>query len=198
MAARQLSDEERQFVEANMGLVYLVVKARYPRRHPAREDAVQLGVLGLIDAVCEHRPERGEFSTLAYACIVNRLRADRGRHDTIRRPGWIFGRSDKAQAMRRSCGRTRRLTADVVAQLVSGEDDPADVAETRDAADRLHSVLPQLKPRTQSILTMWGGGSTLDQIGQRFGVTGERARQVIEAGLTRLRWHMGGPIYRGR
>jgi RNA polymerase sigma factor (sigma-70 family) len=66
------------------------------------------------------------------------------------------------------------------------------VAAAEQARDRVNRLLEYLDPRTREVIRMRTGldGSeemTLEQIGQHFGITKERVRQINVRGMKQLR-----------
>ena len=64
-----------EFVVDNMKLVYGVLHRYYPN-WVTDEDIVQVGTIGLINAVDTYDSTKGEFSSYAYACILNEIRGE--------------------------------------------------------------------------------------------------------------------------
>lgn len=84
-----LTDDERERVEANRGLVGMVVFRWMKLSEDVAEDAIQDGMLGLMRAAQLYDPDRGfTFSTYAMAWI--RQNIQRGRE---RREGRNFARA---------------------------------------------------------------------------------------------------------
>jgi RNA polymerase primary sigma factor len=71
--------------------------------------------------------------------------------------------------------------------LVGGLDDPAEVAEDRQTADRLEKLIAELTPREQAVIVArFIEDKTLEEVGTRFEVTRERIRQIEEKALAKL------------
>ena len=82
----------------------------------------------------------------------------------------------------------------VLSDFVEDEsaESPYELAETEENARRVEEILSKLSPRERDILRMRFGfegdeKSTLEVVGQRFGVTRERIRQIEAKALKRLR-----------
>ena len=90
MAARSLSPEQQQLVEANMGLVHHVIGkfVRVPYWHwrVEKDDLIQTGYLALCKAALAYSPEKGDFPAFAGTSIRNALIYEIGR---------IFGRREE-------------------------------------------------------------------------------------------------------
>lgn len=80
----------------------------------------------------------------------------------------------------------------LIGMLASSTPDPEEVAIERALAERTREALSRLPPRTRAILEMRTGfhppgPMTLEEIGQRYGVTRERIRQIEAKGLRTLK-----------
>lgn len=72
MNTYRLSDQQRQLVEQNLGLVKYSIIHKYGISLLADEDLLQCGYLGLCQAASQFDPNRGvSFATFAYSCICN-------------------------------------------------------------------------------------------------------------------------------
>jgi RNA polymerase sigma factor (sigma-70 family) len=67
--------EHKQLIEDNMNLVYAVVHKYYPT-FSKDEDIIQSGRVGLCRAAKNWIQDKGEFSTYAWGCIRNEIRAE--------------------------------------------------------------------------------------------------------------------------
>lgn len=79
---------------------------------------------------------------------------------------------------------------------------PAQVAARKLLRDRLKDILTDLSPREQKILEMRFGlrdgiTHTLEEVGQEFGVTRERIRQIEAKALERMRQHKASKKLKG-
>jgi len=79
---------------------------------------------------------------------------------------------------------------------------PAQVAARKLLRDRLKNILIDLSPREQKILEMRFGlkdgiTHTLEEVGQEFGVTRERIRQIEAKALERMRQHKASKKLKG-
>lgn len=71
--------------------------------------------------------------------------------------------------------------------------DPQELAEQKELHEILLKAVQQLKPRQEMIIKLrfgleTGQPMTLDEVGQLYGVTRERIRQVETKALEKLRW----------
>ena len=70
-----LTDAQRKLVEENLGLVAFALKKIPVGYFDSREDAYQIGSIGLMKAARSYDPEkRVLFATYAMPCILNELR----------------------------------------------------------------------------------------------------------------------------
>jgi RNA polymerase primary sigma factor len=79
---------------------------------------------------------------------------------------------------------------------------PSDKAGRNLLKERLKNILVDLNPREQEILIMRFGlgdgiSHTLEEVGQKFGVTRERIRQIEAKSLEKIRQHKGLKTLRG-
>lgn len=80
--------------------------------------------------------------------------------------------------------------------LTDRGNDPAEAVSAAELSHRLSSVLSNLSPREASVMRLrYGLGDidthTLEEIGNSFGVSRERVRQIEAAALVKLRQHSG-------
>lgn len=71
----KLTESQRVLVEENIGLVSFAMSKLPIYYFDSREDAYQIGCIGLMKAAISFDPERKiQFSTYAMRCVVNELR----------------------------------------------------------------------------------------------------------------------------
>lgn len=125
-----------------------------------------------------------------------------GRDPTEEELGEELGIAPKRIAQyRRASAKLASLDAPIgdddsnsVSEVVADEnaDTPYEQLEGKANSDLIHEILPTLDPREQEILKHRFGldgddEQTLEEIGQKFGVTRERIRQIQELALAKLR-----------
>lgn len=123
---------------------------------------------GLIEAARIFDPSRGlKFSTIAHTAIRNRI-------------CWA-GRRRRALAAR--AGTARRVpTHDDWAEMVPARDE-----SVASPGPTLESLLIGLEWRTADVLRRRAAGETLEAIGRRHKITKERARQIANMAIRRLK-----------
>ena len=73
--AKILTESQRALVEENLGLISYAMTKLPIYLFDSREDAFQIGTIGLMKAARHYDPSRNIlFSTYAMPCIVNELR----------------------------------------------------------------------------------------------------------------------------
>lgn len=196
------SDEQRALVEANCGLVRHYVKRRHGAACPNFDDLVQVGMFGLMRAAIKYDPTRGtKFSTYAVAAIRRTINRHFVEDGLIRVP--IFAATSSKFAP--LAVRARSVVS--LDNRRDGDDlgfDPADDADEdldeaidgTEANERLTGWLDHLSARDREMITLRFGlrgdpPLTLKQVGERFGITKERVRQIEERTLADLRYFAG-------
>lgn len=107
---------------------------------------------------------------------------------------------EKVKALIKSSARPETLDAEIYDEgelslqdkIDSGEPDAAEIFEKEETLQNLRNIFPILEPREMKILEMRFGLNgykrerTLEEVGQQFGVTRERIRQVQNSALEKL------------
>jgi RNA polymerase sigma factor (sigma-70 family) len=163
-----MNQKQRDLAANNLGLAYR--EANRWRRGARLDigDLIGVGMLGLVQAALTFQPGRlgksGKpvaFSTWATLCI--------------------------RQAIHRAEMGERRHPA---TSLEDGEIDPPDLRDDADLADireEVAALLDGLDERRRQVLLDRAAGLTLREIGERLGVSCERARQLEQSALRRVR-----------
>jgi len=176
----------------HIGLVYHVAK-RFNRRNESFDDLVQAGVFGLIKAAESYDPSRGCFSTLA-CCKIRTYIARYLRDCTriIHIPHHV--RSGVTKPV--ECPGTVVASLDAPIDEFStlhdrcGDGTPSSEEQIEEAeiSRLIWAHVDKLKePYREVIHLRYRDGMTLQQIGDRFGRTRERMRQIEEQALAMLR-----------
>lgn len=184
-----LTDAERDMVDANRGLVVPTIQAM--RWAQVTDDSTQAGMLGLIRAAQKYDPAMGyAFSTYATYWIRQKVGNHRKNDALIRIPRHVSdGRSRKE--FKELAARSARI--ETIAQR--GEEmrtnEPAvtdDIdADAGDRAAAVRSAVASLPDRDHEVVARRMRGESTKAIGDSFGVSRERVRQIEIRALARLR-----------
>ena len=171
----QANEVKDQLISANMRLV-----ANIAKRHAAQTDnfweLMSDGNMSLIRAVEKFDYGRGfKFSTYASWAIMKNF-ARSIPEEKHRRERFVTGHEDVFEA-----------TQD------NRSDEHEQLATTERAATCVNRLLDHLEPRERAIIRMRAGlddgtkAMTLEEIGQQFGITKERVRQLNARAMRKLR-----------
>lgn len=77
--------------------------------------------------------------------------------------------------------------------IINTAPDPQELAEAKELRDILNDAVSKLEPRHQAVIKLRYGlesgvPMTLEEVGQMYGVTRERIRQLEHKALEKLRW----------
>ena len=189
-------DARGELVVRNLRLV-VSIAARYRPRTLGLAELVAEGVCGLLRAAETFDGRRGTaFSTYAVHWIRQRVSRVIANEDAlVRLPVNV---ADRTPFVRASLDEPVYIGDDGVPEtladrLVSTRDEaPADVAAAAEALECLRAALQRLPARERSILALRFGLDgceplSLREAGKRFGIGGERTRQIEAKALARLR-----------
>lgn len=128
-----------------------------------------------------------------YFSLVRHSEPNESFEDTGKRLGWEIGRVQKALIGHWRPVRVRLELTDEYREatdLIAG-----DTPEYDDTLDAIHKALSKLDGRSGEVLRMYFfDDMTLDEIGQVFGVTRERIRQIKHKALLTLRQRHGSHL----
>jgi len=170
----QINVVKERLINCNMRLVASIAK-KHANQAESLFELISDGNLSLMRAVEKFDYSRGnKFSTYAsWAIIKNFARSipDEKHH----RERYLTGHEDLFE----SKAETRTDEQEIMAQV-------------EQARDRINHLLEDLDPRTREVIRMRNGldgvsEMTLEQIGQHFGITKERVRQINVRGMKLLR-----------
>lgn len=187
------SDAERDALTLdNTGLVHGHLRRRRLAGHPAIEDLVQAGLVGLMRACELWEPEKGKLSTFADKWIRQKVDHEMERTCIVHMPHNL-SREEKLAV--REQFKARRLPGskyegghDYLADPRSLGDD--DQGEEDRLVEAVRDALRCLPERSRLILEMRLEGATLAEVSAAIGVSKQRVQQLesgAEAKLRRLR-----------
>jgi RNA polymerase primary sigma factor len=171
---------------------------RYARRFRSIDfdDALQEARIAAIEALENFDPTLG-YRFLTFACrkILWRLNRIKETGGTIRTPTYanLAKCSPDAYALASNAWGMRSLDAPTAAtgrpmrDGIKVENDPAREIERREELERLSGAFNVLTTREREVIRRRMGEETLEQIGERFGLTKERIRQIETKAKERLR-----------
>lgn len=193
-----LTFHQWRLVVHNLRLVVWIAR-RYRGKGLDLADLVQEGTLGLMKAARRFDTTRGNrFTTMAFWWVRQRMtRAIADKCNLIRWP--VYRYTQLSRAARRK--QTEGLSAGEIPAIggrflyripAYEESDPFDGALRAEIVEAFNQIVGELRPTQREVITRRlglesGEAETLEQIGQDFGLTRERIRQIEAKGLKKLR-----------
>lgn len=188
-----------QFAEANMGLVHMVARRRSRRDIAAfgYDDLVQEGCAGLLRAIDLYQPNQVRFSTYAVYWVKHCIgRALENKLRLIRVPSYQLWKvkallkkseEDLTPKERETVWRFSRLErVEPIIRERSVEAVEPDVL----ARATIPEAIQQLDERSATIVSLHFGFTSvphsLQEIGDMFGISRQRASQLLKIALSRL------------
>lgn len=159
-----LTDAQRILVEENLGLISFAMNKLPIYLFDSREDAFQIGVIGLMKAARSYDPDRKIlFATYAVPCITNELRMAL-RHINVSNPPGRIVSYDAPISDADTCS---------LIDLIPSRDQPADERFT--ARETLGEVIAALKkmkdPDAFDIIRMVVQNRKQEEIADALGIT---------------------------
>ena len=154
---------KQQLIEDNLGLVYHVVKTRFPT-YFTDEDVVSAGMLGLCKAADRYDSEKGAFVSFACTCILTEVRNEfrrRSKHNGVLSLEYETDGENGSTCEFGDC--------------IVGEEDVGYV----DVEGRLS----RLKPKEREMLELYATGLTYREIASKMGVS----RQTVCTAIRRAK-----------
>lgn len=192
--AARLTDEERDFAEANMGLVGFVVGGLEVGRG-REDDAKQAGMLALMRAARGFDPSAGvRFST--YACLAIRrdvlrhLALDRLIHVPLHTQGLNGGGRDVAPALRAAGERAMRVGRVPISDDEPGSPPPFTIdpePDPDDAPARVREAVAALPDVERDVIRVRMLGGSYVEAGRAIRASHDTARKVEQSAMGRLR-----------
>jgi RNA polymerase primary sigma factor len=194
----ELTYHQWRLVVHNLRLVVWIAQ-RYRGIGLDLADLVQEGTLGLMKAARRFDTTRGNrFTTMAFWWVRQRIaRAVADKGALIRWPVYRFEQLSRAagQKLREglSAGEIPPIRGRFLYRIPRYvESDPFDGILDAEIISAVSQFVGKLRPQQREVITRRlglesGEAETLDQIGQDFGLTRERIRQIEAKGLKKLR-----------
>ena len=162
--AKTLTEFQRALVEENLGLISYAMTKLPIYLFDSREDAFQIGSIGLMKAARHYDPSRNIlFSTYAMPCIINELRMALRHINSSNPPGRTVS-YDAPLPEAESCS---------LLDLIPSTDQPVDESFTvHETLSEVISALRKMKdPDALEIIRMVVQNRKQEEIADRLGIT---------------------------
>ena len=163
---KALTESQRALVEANLGLISYAMNKLPIYLFDSREDAFQIGTIGLMKAARSYDPNRNIlFSTYALTCITNELRMELRHINSWNPPGRTVSYD---APLPNADGDTLSLL-----DMIPSNDQPADERiSTHETLGEVISTLRRMKdPDAFEIIRMVVQNRRQEEIAAHLGIT---------------------------
>lgn len=166
---------------------------RYKMPDQEVEDAAQIGFLALYEAAKRYNPANefgASFMTFAHRWVSGRMLSEQRRGHLVRLPtrneaGVRANHYLAVESIDESLGDDNRTVQSLLADPRSV--DAGDDAAREEQVAHLRRCLSLMSPRERDVLLMRIDGHALHAIGDEYGVSKERIRQIEMAAMKRLK-----------
>lgn len=203
-AIRKLTDDERETVGRNLGLVYTIA-ATMGLGGRLTDDVIQAGTLGLMRAAQKYDPARG-FAFSTYAAywirqgIGRHVESDRLVHVPVHaqrgtRPESVteWGRKLRGDVEAgAAAAMARPESLDATGRPTRGGDDPAEEAERADLIDRVRDAVASLPPLEREAVARAMAGESRKDVAKAMGKDRSVVLRTERAAHERLRGMLAG------
>lgn len=181
----QLGDEDAvaELVMRNRPLAVRIARPFHSPGHTP-EDWVQWALIGMVKAARTFDPDRGvRYGSWA----VWQMRSELNRY--YESVGPLVGTIRQRRRVGRPAGEVDTCSTEELLSELQAPDWPAPWRTTEQRIDLRHAIEgARLTPRERRVLYLrFAADAVLDEIGAEFGVGRERARQIMEEALAKLR-----------
>ncbi len=199
----------RELLVLSQARYVTAIAMRYQDRGVPLDDLIQFGVCGLMRSL-KTFDGRCRLSTYGTLMIHNEIKKGLDQTKSV-----IRVKCSARQRCRHGTMQLSELTRGIIAGNIASldhpvidqktgseawpmcllkqrrEPDPSDAAELSEWRDRMRKAMRRLSPREAKILKRRAKEHRLHEIGESFGISRERVRQIERTALAKLRSHFG-------
>jgi RNA polymerase sigma factor (sigma-70 family) len=152
------------------------------------EDMVSVGILGLWRAVQNYDPEMGTFPTYAAWWIKSYMREERRKRPTVCLTRNDIAKGEKAVGLM-SLDSPFGESGETYEDALPDEDtvDPVSQIQSKEERVRVQQALAKMSPRKREVILGRMAGKTLQEIGDKIGISREGVRQIEATAMANLR-----------